>query len=257
MRSTSYSRPLIQTAQSGRFGQIRTRSPAGNSLEPMPEGRGTSHDNIPAGTEGGAASPATGKAAPTGLVEMEPATPDPHLRVHPTHESHAEHDLDGHNRRSDVHKKFIPAIRWMTLAEVTAYILVALTLLVMALVVVYRGGDDVFQVIRAYIEKKDATEPIIDALSNFLFVVILMELLATLITHIRHETFQVKPFLIIGIISGVRQILLLGARLSLKSTNMSGVEWRHSQIELGVNVGIDLILVICLVLLRRYQVESD
>ncbi len=222
----------------------------------MPEGESRSHQSIP-GSDGGSQLPPPEASAPTGLVEMDPAAPDHHVPIKNKNVLRGEHDGEEHGRRESVHKKFLPAIHWMTFAEVIAYLLVALTLLVMALVVIYRGGDDVYQVIRAYIERGDATEPIIDALSNFLFVVILMELLATLITHIRHETFQVKPFLIIGIISGVRQILLLGARLSLKGTNMAPVEWRHSQIELGVNVGIDLVLVTCLVLLRRFQVESE
>ncbi len=159
-------------------------------------------------------------------------------------------------RTRQIHAKFNRAIDWITYAEVTAYILAGCAFTFMALVVLYRGVDDIYQIlVSGTLSQPASTTRIVDALSEFLFVIILMELLATVITHIRHESFQIKPFIIIGIISGVRQILLIGARLSLNES-MSDLAWKHSQIELGVNVGIDAVLVLCLVFLKRYRVED-
>ncbi len=160
-------------------------------------------------------------------------------------------------RTRQIHSHFIRAIDLITYAEVSAYLLAGCAFTFMALVVLYRGVDDIYQILASGTLSQDSsTTRIVDALSEFLFVIILMELLATVITHIKHETFQIKPFIIIGIISGVRQILLIGARLSLNE-NMSDLAWKHSQIELGVNVGIDAVLVLCLVFLRKFRVEDS
>jgi uncharacterized membrane protein (DUF373 family) len=191
---------------------------------------------------------------------MDPNAPDHHPPLKSGKELRAQHDQST-GRKADVHKRFVPAIRWMTIGEIVVYLFAAIALLVLAGVVLYRAADDVFQIVDQYVGGSQHETAIrfannvVDALSEFLFVVILMELLATLVTHIRHDSFQVKPFVIIGIISGVRQILLVGAHLSLGSYT-TALEWQHAQIELGVNVGIDLLLVVCLVLLKHYRVES-
>ncbi|HUY86488.1 MAG TPA: phosphate-starvation-inducible PsiE family protein [Acidimicrobiales bacterium] len=169
-----------------------------------------------------------------------------------------DHDKDQpHLRARDIHHRFAPIIRLMTYGEVSVYALVGTALTFMAIVVLYRGVDDIYQILQSNtLALPSSATKIVDALSEFLFVVILMELLATVLTHVRHESFQVKPFVVIGVISGVRQILLVGARLSLNE-NMSNLEWKHAQIELGINVGIDLVLILCLVMLKHFKVESD
>ena len=173
-----------------------------------------------------------------------------------THHAGIEH-AGTERRRGDVHKLFLPAIRVMTILEISAYLVVGTTLIAMTGALLFRGGNDVYDIILTYHNgSAGAAGPIIDALGNILFTIILLELMATVITHIRHETFQVRPFVIIGIVSGVRQILLVGARLSL-ATNIGDSEWRRAQIELGVNVGIVLFLVIGLILLRRYKAEAE
>ena len=55
-------------------------------------------------------------------------------------------------------------------------------------------------------------------LSNILFVVILLELLRTIITYLETHDIQaiMQEFLVVGIISSVRKILLVGAEASLK-----------------------------------------
>jgi uncharacterized membrane protein (UPF0182 family) len=66
--------------------------------------------------------------------------------------------------------------------------------------------------------------------------------------------FNCAPFLIIGIISAVRHILLVGAR-SLSS--VGDKTFNHTQIELAVNGGVALVLVIALVLLMRSDNGSE
>ena len=82
-----------------------------------------------------------------------------------------------------------------------------------------------------------------------LFVVIVLELMSTVVAHFEHAGFQLQPFLIIGIISGVRHILTVGARLSLAG-EVTGRAFRQSQIELGVEAAVVLGLGLALFLVR-------
>jgi uncharacterized membrane protein (DUF373 family) len=83
-----------------------------------------------------------------------------------------------------------------------------------------------------------------------LFVIILMELLRTVLAHFEGGGLQLQPFLIIGIISAVRHILTIGARLTLSGEG-SETAFQHSQVELGVEAGVVLALAVGLVLIRR------
>ena len=87
-------------------------------------------------------------------------------------------------------------------------------------------------------------------INGVLFVIIVMEILQTVMAHFGNEGFQLKPFLIIGIISAVRHILTVGAQqsLGLEGTNEA---FRRAQIELGVNAAVTFALVAALVLIRH------
>jgi uncharacterized membrane protein (DUF373 family) len=93
------------------------------------------------------------------------------------------------------------------------------------------------------------------AVDGVLFVVIVLEIFRTVIAHFEKGGFQLKPFLIIGIISAVRHVLTVGARLSIQSQNadasQSSTQFTHSLWELGINAGVVLALVIGLVLIKR------
>jgi uncharacterized membrane protein (DUF373 family) len=88
------------------------------------------------------------------------------------------------------------------------------------------------------------------AINSVLFVIIVMEILRTVVAHFDDAGLQLKPFLIIGIISAVRHILTVGAKVSLGAA-ASGSEFRKTQIELGVNAAVVLALVVGLILIRR------
>jgi uncharacterized membrane protein (DUF373 family) len=92
-----------------------------------------------------------------------------------------------------------------------------------------------------------------NAVSGVLFVVIVLEIFRTLVAHLEGGGFQLRPFLIIGIISAVRHILLVGA-LSISNGNST---FNPAQIELGVNAGVALILVVALVRIHRSGRTTD
>ncbi|MDQ1394594.1 MAG: hypothetical protein QOF30_3571 [Acidimicrobiaceae bacterium] len=90
---------------------------------------------------------------------------------------------------------------------------------------------------------------VIDGINGVLFVIIVAELIQTVMAHFEHSGFQLKPFLIIGIISAIRHILTIGARLTLGG-DLPGDVFRRSQIELGVETGVVLGLAVGLLLVR-------
>jgi uncharacterized membrane protein (DUF373 family) len=130
-------------------------------------------------------------------------------------------------------------------AEDLVHYAVGVLLVLVAGVVLYHSIADFVTSDAAFAER------ITGVINGVLFVIIVMEILRTIVAHFDNAGLQLKPFLIIGIISAVRHILTVGAQLSL---GVEGGElFRHVQIELGVNAAVVLALVIGLVLVRRSE----
>ncbi|GAC1366135.1 MAG: hypothetical protein NVSMB32_10240 [Actinomycetota bacterium] len=126
--------------------------------------------------------------------------------------------------------------------DLVHYVVIAV-LLLLAGMALYKTGTDLLG------SHRDVANRVIDGLNGVLFVVIVLELMSTVVAHFEHAGFQLQPFLIIGIISGVRHILTLGARLSLAG-EVTGTAFRQSQIELGVEGAVVLGLALALFLVR-------
>ena len=129
------------------------------------------------------------------------------------------------------------------LEDVVHYAVVAI-LLAVAGVVLWQTGTELFHAHRVFATR------VTDAINGVLFVIILMELLRTVVAHFEGAGLQLQPFLIIGIISAVRHILTIGARLTLSGEGSESA-FQHSQVELGVEAGVVLALAVGLVLIRR------
>jgi len=95
-------------------------------------------------------------------------------------------------------------------------------------------------------------ERVTAVINSVLFVIIVMEILRTVVAHFDDAGLQLKPFLIIGIISAVRHILTVGARESLGATEDAS-HFRQAQMELGVNAAVVIALVVGLVLVWRSE----
>lgn len=122
--------------------------------------------------------------------------------------------------------------------------LVVVLLFAVAAIVLYRTGVTLLR----------SSEPfpgnVTTVINGALFVIIVMEVLRTVVAHFEKTGFQLQPFLIIGIISATREILSVGARLSLQG-EQSAASTRTTLLELGVNSGVVLSLAAALVLVRR------
>ena len=87
------------------------------------------------------------------------------------------------------------------------------------------------------------------AVNSTLFIVVVLELVRTIVARLEGAGFQLQPSLVIGIISATRDILTVGAELSLVGEQTPLV---RTMTELGVNAGVVVALFIALVLVRRF-----
>jgi uncharacterized membrane protein (DUF373 family) len=134
-------------------------------------------------------------------------------------------------------------LRMLERAEMILFLAIALALLVIAIVVFVRGVQDL---VLAPAEQ-DFAVTVTRAVNSVLFIVVVLELLRTIVARLEGGGFQLQPFLVIGIISATRDILTVGAELSLREVPLT-----RTMIELAVNAGVVVALAVALVLVRRF-----
>ncbi|MDA8384997.1 MAG: phosphate-starvation-inducible PsiE family protein [Actinomycetota bacterium] len=130
-------------------------------------------------------------------------------------------------------------------AEKVLYIAVAVLLVTMSAFVIIQSVRDLYRLDLS----TSLTADLAIVLNDVLFAIIILELLSTVVAHLRKGGFQVKAFLYIGIISSVRRILVLGAQLSANA-KLPARAFRHGILELGVDAGVVLVLAIALLVVR-------
>jgi uncharacterized membrane protein (DUF373 family) len=96
-------------------------------------------------------------------------------------------------------------------------------------------------------------ETITRSLNGVLFVVIVVEVLRTIVGRFQGQGFRLQPFLVIAIVSTVRHILTVAARLSLVGEQNGPA----LILELLANAGVVLVLVAALVMLRRWAMLDE
>jgi uncharacterized membrane protein (DUF373 family) len=129
---------------------------------------------------------------------------------------------------------------------------IALVLLVLAGVVLVRSFIDFLDSLGGY------PGTLISAVDGVLVVIILLDILRTVLTHLEGWEFPFRPFLVIGIIAAVRDILAVSTRLTLSSGgSISGRSVPQSLVELGTSAGVVLILAAALWLTRAQVVEGE
>jgi uncharacterized membrane protein (DUF373 family) len=145
------------------------------------------------------------------------------------------------------------AVRIFDYVEDGIYIVAAALLVVAAVFVLWTA---VTQLV------KDATtghflDLVTHVLDSGLLLFIIAELLHTVRVTIQERTLVVEPFLIVGLIAGVRRLLLLTAQLAAPTTSASeGADqftWGRQGIEMTVLIGLILAISISLVLYHRYH----
>jgi uncharacterized membrane protein (DUF373 family) len=132
---------------------------------------------------------------------------------------------------------------------------VALALLVLAVVVLVRSFISFITSVNA--PSADYTTALISAVDGVLVVIILVDIMRTVLTHLEGWGFPFRPFLVIGIIAAVRDILAVSTRLTLSSGQTSTPGVVQSLQELGVNAGVILVLAVALYLTRGQDVDAE
>jgi uncharacterized membrane protein (DUF373 family) len=155
-------------------------------------------------------------------------------------------DDEGLPRPPPVHGKVPGALlRFLARGESIMFLAIATALLAIAVLVFVRGVQELVPA--------PAGEPfpvtITRAVNSALFIVVVLELMRTIVVRLEGGGFQLQPFLVIGIISATRDILSVGAELSLTGENTS---LARTMTELGVNAAVVLALSVALVLVRRF-----
>lgn len=140
-------------------------------------------------------------------------------------------------------------LRLIDAAEDLLHVAIGLILFVIATVVLVHAVQDLVHASPLF------PGGVITGINNVLFIVIILEILRTVTSHFTKGGFQIKPFLVIGVISAVRHILTVSASLTLEGDG-NDRHFRHALTELGVNAGVVLALVIGLVLLGRNADED-
>jgi len=91
-------------------------------------------------------------------------------------------------------------------------------------------------------------EAVVDAIDGLLVVIIILDIAHTVFGHLRTSVFPVRPFLVIGILAGVRDILSASAHLTLSSP-LSQRSFYDTLISLAVGVGVVVFLLLGLLVL--------
>lgn len=137
-------------------------------------------------------------------------------------------------------------IKWLLV--IIEYAIVASLLLVASIVLVRT-------VITFLSHWNSYPQSVVSAIDGILVVIILLDIAHTVFGHLRSSVFPVKPFLIIGILAGVRDILSASAHLTLNAS-LSETGFRNTLISLGVGVGVVVLLLFGLLILR-FSTTSD
>lgn len=96
---------------------------------------------------------------------------------------------------------------------------------------------------------------VITLIEELLLVLLVVEILYTVQVSFREHTLAPEPFLLIGLIAGVRRVLVITAELA-EPQNKTEETFRYLMIELGILTLLILALVASVMMLRRRPAEG-
>jgi uncharacterized membrane protein (DUF373 family) len=120
---------------------------------------------------------------------------------------------------------------------------IVMSLLVVAAIVLIRTMVDFISHWSQY------PQSVVGVIDGILVVIIVLDIAHTVFEHLQASAFPIRPFLVIGILAGVRDILSASAHLTLGGS-LSQINFDHTLIALGVGVGVVIALLLGLLVLR-------
>jgi uncharacterized membrane protein (DUF373 family) len=98
------------------------------------------------------------------------------------------------------------------------------------------------------------SKDIVPFLDHILLILMIVEILSTVLVSFREHALTAEPFLIVGLIAGVRHILVLTAEFS-QLLEAGEPSFRNAMIELGLLILLVVALVASLFMLRKPRSE--
>jgi uncharacterized membrane protein (DUF373 family) len=139
-------------------------------------------------------------------------------------------------------------VRLLRTVEDGVHVLVALLLAVLAVVLAI---DVIDSVVRALRGPYHAVDVVLSILDNTLVLFIVAELLHTVRITITDQHLRAEPFLIVGLIAGVRRVLLVTAEAE------RSFKWNPQGIELLVLIALILVMAVAIAVVRRWPSSEE
>ncbi|RMF79005.1 MAG: hypothetical protein D6739_11325 [Nitrospirae bacterium] len=139
-------------------------------------------------------------------------------------------------------------VRLLQGADVAVHVLAAVVLFAAAVLMI---GHSVASF------RDPSARGLLKAINDILFVLIIMEVVATIVRHLQRRRFSLYPFLYIVIISSIRRILVVEAQLSMEVGLQETEAFRHALLEVAAAGGLILAMVVAYWLLRRAEHPGD
>ncbi len=148
----------------------------------------------------------------------------------------------------DPHRNFVQKLRRLLLRlDDYVHLMVALFLMAGALVVLLHSAFSLTSL---------SIDSVLNLINDMLFVIIILELLWIMLSYLGRRRFPIASFILIGIISTIRRILLIEAQASFNSEK-STTFFSPQTVDLLLYVGIVVILVVAYYLLVRISVMNE
>ena len=137
--------------------------------------------------------------------------------------------------------------RFLSSVEIIIYLFIGLLLIASAMFLV---GSTAYSFIVS-MSHGDVLQNTIHVLDRLLLSLMILEILHTIRVSIQEHQLLCEPFLIVGLIASVRRILVLSVEAAYLS-EMTPEVFRHAMVETGILSVLILILVISIILIRKF-----
>ncbi|HEX9593635.1 MAG TPA: phosphate-starvation-inducible PsiE family protein [bacterium] len=152
-------------------------------------------------------------------------------------------------RPSDAeHRKETRITRALEAVDRSVHVLAAVVLIAAALVMIYHAVNNF---------RDPSSHGLLRAINDILFVLIIMEVLATIVRHLQHRRFSLYPFLYIVIISSIRRVLIVEAQMSMEVSGQDEAAFRQALMEMGIAGALIVAMVVAYWILRHADHPGD
>jgi phosphate starvation-inducible membrane PsiE len=131
-------------------------------------------------------------------------------------------------------------------SESVVLVLIGIALVLVAVLLLYSSMYDLNEAVRA--GPREIELKAIDILNTVLLVMMTMEIVYTVAISLKSHTLDAEPFLIIGVIAGIRRTLVITATSTEQEANPD--RFRNMLIELGLLAAAVVALAVAIWILR-------